>query len=53
MPVTYWTLKKIEFLNNKQKLKIHSTDWVHNGTFSCTIKNKLGNDTRNFKLIVI
>lgn len=53
MPVTYWTLKKIGFSNNKQTLKIYSVDWIHNGTYSCTVKNKLGDDKRNFEIHVI
>lgn len=52
LPITRWTLQTIEYKDNKQKLIIHSADWVHNGTYYCIVKNKLGMEKRNFELIV-
>lgn len=52
LPITRWTLKDTEYLENKQILKIHSVDWIHNGTYSCLVKNKLGIEKRRFELYV-
>ncbi|VVC26961.1 Immunoglobulin subtype,Immunoglobulin-like domain,Immunoglobulin-like fold,von Willebrand factor [Cinara cedri] len=52
MPINQWTTSGVEFLENKQKLKIHSIDWVHNGTYSCYVRNDLGKLERNFELLV-
>ncbi|XP_025417794.1 hemicentin-1-like isoform X3 [Sipha flava] len=52
LPITRWTLKDIEFLENKQKLTIHSVDWIHNGTYKCIVKNKFGIVKRRFDLLV-
>jgi len=42
----------MEFTENKQKLKIYAVDWIHNGTYCCIVKNKLGVEKRQFELIV-
>jgi len=52
VPITQWTLSNIEFTDRKLKLKIYSVDWIHNGTYSCIVKNKLGIERRRFELIV-
>lgn len=52
LPITQWTLKDTEYLENKQILKIHSVDWIHNGTYTCIVKNKLGIEKRRFELYV-
>jgi len=52
-PLTRWHYKDIEFLDNEQTLKINPSDWIqYNGTYSFTIKNKLGNKTIDFDLLV-
>lgn len=53
LPITLWTLKSIEFLENKQKLKIQSVDWTHNGTYYCQVKNNLGIVKRHIELLVL
>lgn len=53
LPITQWTLKGAELLENKQKLKIEHTNSIHNGTYSCTVSNKLGSDSRRFELLVL
>ncbi|XP_060859495.1 hemicentin-1-like isoform X1 [Metopolophium dirhodum] len=52
LPITPWTLKDTEYLEDKQVLKIHNIDWIHNGTYSCIVKNKLGSEKRRFELYV-